>query len=244
MLYDQIMVIALLIGVATATYHFDCEYINSSTQGKIYSREMIRGDYTLSSEHNATWKNVTTAAANSEEPFGAAAPLAYMNGFSYDAAKTADQFQPAFFKTLPPQAIQAKNLVWDTTMFFQFAGRAKGLLLGQTSKFDSGEVALAGSGTFTNKNVELARIGTANIGGETADLIRYEAFFNSLNVEIPGGMKLVGRSHYWGDFYVRSGSTELLSGTLFEDVLGDLTIGSNPAQTINVFRKGSIQIVH
>lgn len=232
------MIAAFIFLAANPTYQFKCEYTNSSTKGEIQSHQMVKGTLVMKSEHSGTWDHVTIAGAQGETPFGAGTDQPYMDGFSYDPDDAASTTKADFFKSFPPTAVQAENLVWDTEMFFQFAKRASETKLGTATKFGSGDVSLAGSGTFRNKNVELTKLGSARLNGVQCDVIKYDAFFNTVKMDLPGNMHLVGRSHYWGEFYVRAKTSEFQSGTLYEDVLAELSLPTGP-QTINVFREGT-----
>ena len=232
------MLAVLIVLAAAPTYQFNCEYTNASTKGEIQSRQMVKGTLTLKSGHSGTWDHVSIANAAGEAPFGKGAEQKYMDGFTFDPSDAASTTKSDFFKGFPPTAVQAENLVWDTQMFLQFAKRAPGTRLGAAIKFESGEVSLAGAGTFKNKNVELTKLGSANLRGIRCDVIKYDAFFNTVKMDLPGDIHLIGRSHYWGEFYVRANTTDFETGTLYEDVLGELTLPGGP-QTINVFRQGT-----
>jgi hypothetical protein len=232
------MLAALILFAAAPTYQFNCEYINSSTKGVIQSRQMVKGTLAMKSDHSGTWDHVSIAAAQGEAPFGEPAEQTYMDGFTFDPNDSASTKKSDFFKSFPPTAVQAENLVWDTQMFLQFAKRAPDTKLGTAIKFGSGDVNLAGSGTFTNKNVELTRLGSAKLSGVKCDLIKYDAFFNTIKMDLPGNIHLIGRSHYWGEFYVRANTTDFETGTLYEDVLGELSLPTGP-QIINVLREGT-----
>ena len=234
------MLVAIALIAVTRTYQFECEYFDANTKGEIQSRQMIKGNYVVKSDHEASWRQVSIASAQGESEFGQPTEQTFMDGFSYDPSNTSAMFTPDFFKGFPAMAVQAKNLVWDTDMFFQFAKHAKETKLGVPIKFQSGDVNLGGSGTFTNKDVELTKLGSARLHGIECEVIKYDAFFNSVKLDLPGDIHLVGRSHYWGEFYVRAKTADFESGTLYEDVLGELNLPSGP-QTISVFRKGTLE---
>jgi hypothetical protein len=57
------------------------------------------------------------------------------------------------------------------------------------------------------------------------------------------GLSLIGRSHYWGQIWVSMSTRQIKYATLFEDVLGDLKLGSQQSTVMNVFRKGVFEPV-
>jgi hypothetical protein len=53
------------------------------------------------------------------------------------------------------------------------------------------------------------------------------------------GFEMIGRSHYWGQIWVSLTTKQIEYATLYEDVLGEMKLGAQPApQVVNVFRKG------
>jgi len=61
------------------------------------------------------------------------------------------------------------------------------------------DVNIPDVGTFHNRNVVLEWIGRSQRNGQECALIKYQAFFNPLEIA-NGGMTLKGRSDYWGEF--------------------------------------------
>ena len=230
------VLLGLIITSQADHYHFSCEYITSDTIGRISSSKMVDGELEAES-HKQTWKSVTIT----NEP-GIATAQEFMEGFTYDPSDEGALLSPEGFKGFPPMAMEARNLVWDTMMFEQFASAGKGLEPGVSKPFASGEVALAGAGTFTNTDIQLTGVGSATLKGHQCSVMKYDAFFNKIEMEIPG-MQMVGRSHYWGEIWVDAVSGKIVLATLYEDVLAELTLGdSETSQTINVLRKGRLEL--
>jgi hypothetical protein len=84
----------------------------------------------------------------------------------------------------------------------------------------------------------LTWIGVSRRNGQQCALIDYSAFFNKVSIKT-AGFELTGRSHYWGQIWVSLSTKQIEYATLYEDVLGEMTLGGQPApRIVNVFRKG------
>ena len=223
-------------------YHFSCEYIDSNTKGEIMRDRMVEADLTVIPKEEV-WTNVTVAEKE-ENRWRSPQPQEFMQGFRYSSADTKEAFSPSFFKGFPPTAIEEKNLVWDTMMFEHFAAYANTVRPGVNTPFRSEEVQLGGSGTFKNTDVELTALGMATFNGQRCKVMKYIAFFNRVNITAPG-VHLIGRSHYWGEIWISSKRNRIVLGTLYEDVLGELTLGnSSGPRVVDVFRKGTLRAVY
>ena len=213
------------------TYRFTCDYFHLDVKGnQAGMTQRIAGEYTRGLPGDKVrWNNVAVNGQKRE----------FMEGFTYRFADRGDAVKAEFFHGFPAMAFQERNLVWDTAMF-EFFGQDSfdKLDLNAAYRMEPSTMSLAGGGEFENKNVELTWIGISKHNGQPCALIDYNAFFNKLNVKSPG-MELVGRSHYWGQIWVSLTTKQIEYATLYEDVLGELKLGVQPApQTINVFRKG------
>ena len=225
---------------SAATYRFVVDYYNFHPNGTFVSKQRIVGDYRRNDDGTVEWSNVNIDTASAlDATFGLGQQQTYMNGFRYRASGTL-LFKPEFFKDFPATATQTKNLVWDTFMFETF-GQQVAKLTETPYRLPPSDVPLAGSGTFHNSNIELTRAGTVERDGQRLTVVHYDAFFNKLDHDLPG-MKLVGRSDYWGDIWVLPATTTVERATLFEEVIGELHIGSQPnPQIVNVVRRGSFE---
>lgn len=224
------------VGGQPVRHHFSCEYIYSNTKGEITGRKLIEGDV-VDTVRSEEWNNVSAADGTPAGVFGPPVNQPYMQGFSFDPTAKGAEFRPELFKAFPPNAIEERNLVWDTKMFRAFAPLIDRVKPGQVTPFKSAVVDLAGAGKFANADIELTALGSASIRGHRCQIMKYTAFFNKLQVTAPG-LNLVGRSHYWGEVWVDRSTHNILLGTLYEDVLGEMSLASGPMRIINVFRKG------
>jgi len=225
-------------------YRATFDYSYASLRGDVTRRERVVG--TLTEDRMAAtsrWSAVTVSTAQQLNPFGTGEPRAFMEGFSYPSGAPG-MTTDAFFRGIPASATQERNLVWDTQMFEIFGLKELDRLkLGDTYHFQpASDVSLAGAGTFTNRDVQLTLIGTTTRNGRLCAVVGYQAFFNRVQLQLPA-LTMTGRSHYWGQIWVALPAKELEHATLFEDVLGEVTQGPQPAQPVSVFRSGMLERV-
>lgn len=226
------------------TYRFVVDHTVTDTRGNVVQRQRVSGEYTRGLPGpDAMWKNVTVAESNG--PAELTAPgqkREFMEGFRYRVGRLDDTMKPDFFKSFPPTAIFERNLVWDTGMLEMF-GQDQFALLKLNVPYrlmSSEEVHMPGVGTFQNRDVYLTWIGRSQRNGTECALIGYRAFFNPLEIA-NGGMTLKGRSHYWGEIWVSLATRQIEYATLYEDVLGEMTLGQDAPRTVSVFRSGILE---
>ncbi len=227
------------------TYRFVVDYNTANTRGEIVRRERVTGEYTRGLPGgDVIWKNVTDVSVNSAtDPFPAAEKLGFMKGFRYHN-NLGDTMKPDFFKTFPPTAVMERNLVWDTGMFELFGqSYLTQLKLNEPYRILSNQsIDMPGVGNFTNKNVLLTWIGNSQMHGQGCAVIEYRGFFNPLDINT-GGVLLKGRSNYWGLIWVSLATKQIEYATLYEDVLGELTLPGQPMQVMDVVRTGTFEPV-
>jgi hypothetical protein len=224
------------------TYRFTVEYSTGSTKGDVMSRQRLTGEYTRGLPGNeVVWNHVTLEeATGASGPYGAAKKQEFMEAFRYQNDNSA-AFKPGFFKDFPPQAVIDRNLVWDAGMIEMFGQtQFEHLQLNVPYSFLMNQILeLPEVGSFENRNVVLEWIGKSERNGEPCALITYKAYFNSLDVN-ESGIKLKGRSNYWGEIWVSLNTKQIEYSTLYEDILGELKLpGQDSLQVINVFRAGT-----
>src|SRR6266576_1928798 len=107
--------LALIAAPHPRNYRFTMEYFTFDTKGQFLQKQRIVGDYAAADPgDDVRWTRVTLASGDSlTGAYAREEPQTYMNGFSYSPARERI-FSADFFKTFPPAATQAKNLVWDT----------------------------------------------------------------------------------------------------------------------------------
>jgi hypothetical protein len=223
------------------------DYNVANTSGDIIQRQRFLGEYTRGLPGGEVmWKNVTEATANgATAPYGPAQKRDFMEGFRYrnDLNNT---FQPDFFKGFPPAAVTERSLVWDTGMMEIFdQNYFDELRLNEPYRVISNQnLDLAGVGKFHNRDVVLEWVGRSRRNREECAVIEFEAFLNPLEVAT-GGMTMKGRSDYWGRIWVSLGTKQIEYGSLNESVVAEMKLtGQSAAQTVNIFRTGSLEPVN
>jgi hypothetical protein len=236
------LLIATAFGQAVPrTWHFTCDYYNLDVKGRLIGRQRYSASYTRGLPGDAVrWTNVTVANGKSwSDEFGPAQKQDFMEGFTYPHADASNMMKADFFRGFPPAAMQQRNLVWDTHMFEDFVGEFDHLQPNITYHVPgAAEVDLAGTGTFRNRDLQLTLTGTTKRNGQECAVIDYRAMFNTLEGKT-SAFALVGRSEYWGQIWVSLATKQIEYATLYEEVLGELTLpGQDKPMTISVVRMG------
>jgi len=224
-------------GATLSVYRFTVDYFNFGVT-EFRSKQRIVGEYLKNSDGTVQWDKVTLATATTLDAiFEAGESQSYMNGFGYKLND--NSMLPGFFNGFPLEATPHRNLVWDTRMFEHFAQQLPNVnLSGDVYDLPLSRVPLAETGTFQNTDIELSRKGVTEQSGEELTILHYEAFFNKFELELPRGMKMAGRSDYWGDVWMLP-TNAIHHATLFEEVIGEIRLPNVSApQVINVLRRG------
>jgi hypothetical protein len=222
------------------TWRFTCDYFNFDVKGRLMGQQRYSALYTRWLPGDMVrWSDATVANASGwAGTFGPAQKQDFMEGFSYRHADFANMTKPDFFRGFPPMAMQARNLVWDTHMFEGFAeGEFEHLKPNIPYHVpDKGPIPLAGAGTFQQRDLQLILTGSTKRDGVECAVVDYRALFNALDSKT-AGFALTGRSEYWGQVWVSLAAKQIEYATLYEEVLGELTLAGQP-MTISVVRVG------
>ena len=230
---------ALLLTSAAAqaaprTWHFTCDYYNLDLKGHLTGRQRFSALYTRGLADNMVrWGDVTVANGNSwDDKFGAPQKQGFMEGFTYAYGDIAGMMKSEFFHGFPESAIQQRNLVWDTHMLEGFVNDFDKLKPNVAYHVpDSGDMQLAGAGTFHNRDLQLTLTGTTKRNGRDCAVMDYRAMFNTLDTKLPG-IELIGRSDFWGQIWVGP-DRQIEYATLYEEVIGELTF-TNQQKPMNI----------
>ena len=227
-------------------YRFVVDYNAANTKGELVYRQRVSGEYTRGLPGgDAMWKNVTLAnAAGAAASFDAAQKSDFMEGFRYHN-NLAGTMTPEFFKGFPATAVMQRNLVWDTGMIEMFGqSYFDKLKLNEPYQILSNQdVNIPDVGTFRNHNVILEWVGRSRRNGQECALIKYQAFFNPVQIAT-GGMTLTGRSDYWGEIWVSLETRQIEYSTLNESVVGEMKLpGQDTPQVLNILRSGTFEPV-
>jgi hypothetical protein len=228
------------------TYRFTVDYNSANTKGEIFYRQRIAGEYTRGlAGGEVEWKNVNQASAvGPTAPFAPAQKRDFMEGFRY-RNDLGNALKPDFFKGFPPTAVFERNLVWDTKMIEYFGQDFfEHLKLNEPYHTGAGkDVVMPDVGTAQLRDIVLEWIGRSQRNGQDCALIKYQGFFNPLQIA-NGGMTLIGRSDYWGEIWVSLESKQIEYATLQEVVVGEMKLpGQDTTQVMNVFRLGIFEPV-
>jgi hypothetical protein len=228
------------------SYRFTVTYNTANRVGEIVHRQQLTADYTRGlGARDVMWKNVAQAEANgATEPFGTPEKRGFMEGFRYrdDLAGT---LKPDFFKGFPATAVFERNLVWDIGMIEDFGqDYFEKLELNQPYQVSANDnVKMPDVGMFHNRRVTLEWIGMSKRNGQDCALIKYQAFFNPLEIT-SGPMTLKGRSDYWGEIWVSLATKQIEYATIYENVAGEMKLaGQDAPQAISVFRTGNLELL-
>lgn len=228
------------------TYKFTVDYNTANAKGEIVYRQHVEGEYTRGLPHDeVAWRNVSVAdVAGPTAPFPTGQKRDFMEGLRYhnDMGST---LKPDFFKGFPASSVVERNLVWDTAMLEIYGQNYfDHLKLNEPYHSMSNEdVAMPGLGTFHVRDTVLEWVGRSQRNGQDCALIRYQSFFNPVEVST-GGMTLKGRSDYWGEIWVSLATKQIEYGTLYEVVVGEMkSPGQEATRVVNVFRIGALEPV-
>jgi hypothetical protein len=222
-------------------YHFSTEYTMLAPEGAETGTHVVSGDFTTSGD-SVRWTSVTVGpSAGHGEPATTGEHQIYMEGFAY-AREAQNLTSSDFFRGFPDAATDERNLVWDELMFHGFVANLDRLRLNEPVVAPSGDVPLAGSGTFTNRRIELTLVGVGRRNGADCFLIHYEALLNTFTITA-GVVTVSGRSDYLGDIWVSIRTRQIEYGTLFEEVAGVITHvpGAPGSQPLHVLRTATLQ---
>ena len=223
-------------------YRLVTEYNLLTPDGAEAGTHVVTGEFTIAAE-NLRWTSVTVgrSSGHGKSP-ESVEHQRFAEGFSYARADSSKTTQPDFYRGFPPDSIDEKNLIWDELMFHTFASKdLEKLRLNEPFRMQSGDVQLAGAGTFSNRQIELTWTGIGRRNGEECVLIHDEALLNPIQMN-PGAMTMKARSDYFGDIWVSTRTHRIEYGTLLEEVAGTLTgvPGTQGPQPLHVLRLATL----
>jgi hypothetical protein len=226
---------------APQRYVFSCTYFSFDLTGSLTGKERVSGEYTRAlPDGSARWNHVEIARAlHLDDTFPPGEAQNYMEGFSYRPG-TADQFKESFFAGFP-KGMQTKTMVWDVSMFEQFAWKYfDRLKLNEPYQIQPSDISLPG-GAFHNRRPVLTWVGISKMNNKLCAVIQYEVFFNKLSLSVEG-QDLQGRSDYWGSIWVSLTDKQIENGTLNEGVLLGIEIpGQSEKHPMSIFRQAAFQ---
>lgn len=224
-------------------YRLITEYNILGPQGAAAGSHVVTGDFTTKGEE-LEWTSVTVGQSSGHgQAVNSIEHQKFMEGLHYTRADAQKTTTAGFFKNFPASAIDEKNLVWDELMFDSLIRQNLDKLhLNQPFFALSGDVPLAGSGTFTNRRIELTWTGIGQRHGEDCLLVHYEALLNTFSIN-SDPVTVTARSDYMGDIWVSVRTHQIEYGTLLEEVAGTIANipGSNGPQPLHVLRLATVE---
>lgn len=226
-------------------YLMTAVYYNKDIYGNFSDKMQVSGEYTRGLNNgNVKWNKVKISSSNQlngEFPEGQLQE--YMEDYLYKPSE--EMISESTFTGWPennPYDIHSKNLVWDMMAFEAFSWEfLDSLKLNHyyAPVILKGEVDLAGSGYFENKNIQLNWSGITKMNSELCAVIQFRAMDNPLeiNTEISGmEIFIKGRSHYWGNVLVSLGDKQIEDAIMYEDVVMKLNIPGIQNEVVNTTR--------
>jgi len=206
-------------------YRMTAVYTNRDLYGKFTGKQKISGEYTRGlKEGFVSWSNVFISGSdNFSEPFPVGAKQVYMENFKYiPSSKT---LESGFFEGFPPSpdAVFAKNLVWDMMMIENFAKDYNdSLKAGRTYHIPEikGEFQMADIGNYSHNDIQICWTGISAINDKLCAVIEYRALDNIIELSMDA-IKTRGTEQYWGTTWIGLESgiieyAEVYGGTIQE----------------------------
>ena len=183
--------------------------------------------------------------AGSEEPFPEGESQSYLEGLRYRPAE-ADLFSEDFFAGFPSGMSEPRVLLYDMAMAEEFAwDYFDKLLLNEPyhPEPDAKTMELGEGGTFQNKDLRITWIGMSEMNRERSVVIQYRSLFNPMDLKMPG-MRIKGRTNYWGEVWVSLKDKQIEFATPYEDGLMEIAPEGSAKKIIsNAFREMTFEKV-
>jgi len=206
-------------------YRMTAVYTNRDLYGKFIGKQKISGEYTCGQrDGSVSWNNVLISGSNNfNEPFPSGTKQKYMENFRY--IPSPKSLEPEFFSGFPstPEAVFAKNLVWDMMMIENFAKDYNdSLKVGRTYHIPEikGEFQMADIGSYSHNDIQICWTGISAIDGKLCAVIDYRALDNMIGLSMDA-ITTKGTEQYWGTTWVGLESgiieyAEVYGGTMQE----------------------------
>lgn len=228
------------VKTGTITYKMTADYFNRDIEAHFLNKNRVSGTCTIDlSNDKTTWSNCSVANSNVQDAaFPEGDKLTYMEGFTYVPGYQLEE--ASAFSGWPANSFYAKNLVWDMLAFQAF-----GLVYLDSLPLNkrivphsiNGTVALAGQGSFENRNSTVRWMGVTMLNNTPCALIEYRQIDGKLSVDVPS-MKMKGRSNYWGTIWVSLANRQIEYAEMTEDVNMYMTFpGQQQGQWFNTLRE-------
>jgi hypothetical protein len=221
---------------AIQKYRMTAIYVNRDLYGNFTGKFKVQGDYTRGLENSMVlWNNVSIAASNDfEKPFQQGNKQEYMENMKYVPSQK--MMNAESFGNFPPtpEAVFARNLVWDMMMIEYFAWDfCDSLVLNKTFHIPhaGGSFQMADIGTFNHTDIQLCWTGISAVNGELCAVIEYRALDNKIELSMPG-FKSKGTEQYWGTTWISLKTHSVEGAVLYGGTIQEMEIQGMPDKMV------------
>ncbi len=206
-------------------YKMTTVYINRDLYGNFTGKTKVTGEYTCGlNNDNVLWNNVFISGSDkNDEIFPEGIRQEYMESFSYSLSS--DMLKHDAFENFPagPEAVLAKNLVWDMRAIESFAMKyTDSLSINKIYTIPGGneQFNMADIGTYTHNKIQISWTGISAVDEELCGIIDFRAIDNKIEMKVEP-IKTRGTEQYWGTIWIslKTGLIEhavMYSGTIQE----------------------------
>ena len=211
-------------------YRMITDYYDYDLKANFIRKARVVGDFSCGlSGDSVKWENVYISQTNDlDVPFPKGQAQTSMDGFTY--LQSEEVVSEKFFDKIPNIDFRLKNMVWDMFGFEIFAyAYWDSLKLNKEfcANTLNAEVQMGADGTFENKDIRLTWLGVTKLNNELCAIIKYSQMNGPLKLDVEN-IKMIGRSHYWGEIYVSLTDKQIEYASLTEDVVTDVILKGQP----------------
>jgi hypothetical protein len=197
---------SLDISKRVSKYRMTAIYTNRDIFGKFIDKKKISGEYTRGLEDGfALWNNIFIASSSDfSKPFTRGERQKYMENFKY--VPSSKMLESGAFGDFPsaPEAVFAKNLVWDMMMIENFVHNYSDSLkinITYTIPEISGEFEMEDIGNYSHTGIQICWTGISLVNGKICAVLEYRALDNKIELKMDQ-IKTKGTEQYWGTTWV------------------------------------------
>lgn len=217
-------------------YRMTAVYTNRDLYGNFTGKNRISGVYTTGLGNGyVSWTDVSISAS---ETYSGAFPEGvkqnYMENFRY--VPSGEMLKADAFSGFPdtPDAVLAKNLVWDMMAFYEFGwNHTDSLHLNRTYRQadTGGSFAMGDIGTYEHKDIQINWTGISASGSEICNLIEFRAIDNMIELTMPG-FSSKGTEQYWGTIWISRKTGLMEHAEMYGGTIQELNIQGMPDKMI------------
>ncbi len=211
------------------SYRMTAIYTNRDLYGEFIDKTNITGDYTRGlAGGNVKWNDAYVSVSKDfNEPFKSKVKLEYIEDFTYKPSP--NMLDAVHYKNFPPtpEAVFARNLIWDMMAFEGFAwDHLDSLKLNEVyriSDIGSGEFDMADIGTYSHEEVKLCWTGVTTFDNDMYAVLEFEALDNIVALSMDA-IKTKGTEQYWGTILVSLQTKEIGQAVMYSGSIQEIEI--------------------